>query len=57
MRQAGFEGPFSGGKHQFMKRGALTLPIPNPHHKDIGRRLLAELLAEANIPKTDWEEL
>ncbi len=31
LRSAGFQGPFSGGKHQFMLRGDLTLRIPNPH--------------------------
>lgn len=30
LRQAGFEGPFSGGKHQFMVRGELRLVIPKP---------------------------
>jgi len=31
LRQLGFEGPFSGGKHAFMIRGEKTLRIPNPH--------------------------
>ncbi len=30
LRRLGFEGPFSGGKHQFMVRGDLVLTIPNP---------------------------
>jgi hypothetical protein len=25
LKQAGFEGPYSGGKHQFMIRGDITL--------------------------------
>jgi len=36
LRSFGFEGPFSGGHHSFMKRGRLKLRIPNPHGKDIG---------------------
>ena len=31
LRQLGFDGPYSGGKHQFMVRGDVTLRIPNPH--------------------------
>jgi hypothetical protein len=31
LRKAGFDGPFAGGNHEFMRRGALKLPIPNPH--------------------------
>jgi len=27
----GFDGPFSGGKHQFMIKEKLTIRIPNPH--------------------------
>lgn len=31
LRRAGFEGPFSGGKHQFMIREDVTVRVPNPH--------------------------
>ncbi|MGE3269216.1 MAG: type II toxin-antitoxin system HicA family toxin, partial [Chloroflexota bacterium] len=44
LRQLGFDGPFSGGKHQFMVRGETTLRIPNPHRGDIGVDLLARIL-------------
>ena len=30
-RALGFEGPYSGGKHQFMIRGPSKVRIPNPH--------------------------
>lgn len=43
----GFEGPFSGGKHQFLVKGEVVLRIPNPHQGDIGRELLARLLRQA----------
>lgn len=46
LRQAGFDGPYSGGKHPFMLKGDLTLTIPNPHHSDIGRELLAQLFGK-----------
>jgi predicted RNA binding protein YcfA (HicA-like mRNA interferase family) len=57
LRQLGFDGPYSGGKHQFMLKGDLTLRIPNPHQGDIGKELLARLLRQASIDKDEWEQL
>ena len=57
LRRAGFEGPFTGGKHQFMVRGELRLVIPNPHSGEIGRDLLIRLLRQANISREEWEQL
>jgi len=51
----GFEGPFPGGKHQFMKKGALKLRIPNSHQRDISVDLLKRLLRQGNIKEIDWE--
>lgn len=34
-RSLGFEGPYSGGRHQFMKKGELKVRIPNLHGNDI----------------------
>lgn len=57
LRKFGFQGPFSGGRHEFMTRGALSIAIPNPHRKEIGRDLLAVLLREAGISRREWEKL
>lgn len=57
LRQLGFDGPFSGGKHQFMVRGETTLRIPNPHRGDIGVDLLARILRQAGIDRATWEQL
>jgi predicted RNA binding protein YcfA (HicA-like mRNA interferase family) len=57
LQQAGFEGPYSGGKHQFMVKGDITLWIPNPHQGDIGRELLARILRQAHIDRDEWEKL
>jgi predicted RNA binding protein YcfA (HicA-like mRNA interferase family) len=57
LRQLGFEGPFSGGKHQFMIRGDVTLRIPNPHQGDIGEDLLIRILKQARISRREWERL
>jgi len=40
LRTAGFSGPYSGGKHQFIQKGELVLAIPNPHRGDISVGLL-----------------
>jgi hypothetical protein len=29
----GYEGPYSGGRHQFMKKKRRKIRIPNPHKK------------------------
>jgi len=57
LRQLGFRGPYSGGKHQIMEKGDLTLRIPNPHQSDIDRDLLARLLRQAGIERSVWERL
>jgi hypothetical protein len=56
-RQLDFEGPYSGGRHQFMVKGSITVRIPNPHQSDIGRELLARILRQAHIDKQEWEQL
>ena len=57
LRQGGFDGPYSGGKHPFMIKGDLTLTLPNPHQGDIGRELLIRILRQAGISKEEWEKL
>ncbi|HLB74139.1 MAG TPA: type II toxin-antitoxin system HicA family toxin [Sedimentisphaerales bacterium] len=57
LREAGFDGPYSGGKHQFMLKDDITLTIPNPHTKDIGRELLTRILRQAGISREQWEGL
>ena len=53
----GFEGPFSGGKHQFMIRGEVTVRVPNPHEGDIGKELLGRILRQAGIGKDEWGKI
>ncbi len=57
LKRLGFEGPYSGGKHQFMIKGNTTLRIPNPHQSDIGKELLARILRQAGINREEWERL
>ena len=57
LRQLGFDGPTSRGKHQHMKRGDLTLTIPNVHKGDISKELLTKILRQAGISREEWEQL
>ncbi|MFO7665475.1 MAG: type II toxin-antitoxin system HicA family toxin [Desulfobacterales bacterium] len=57
LKRLEFQGPYSGGKHQFMIRGEITISIPNPHQTEIGRNYLAKILRQAGISKEEWEKL
>ncbi len=57
LRDAGYVGPEPGGRHQLMRRGPRTVPIPNPHQGDIGIDLLRNILRQAKIDRREWERL
>ena len=57
LKQAGLEGPYAGGKHEFLVKGDLRLVIPNPHQGEISKDLLARILHQANISRGEWENL
>lgn len=57
LRALGFEGPYSGGKHQYVIRGTVRLRAPNPHESDISRDLLNRILKQAGISKAEWEQI
>ena len=40
LKQTGFEGPYAGGKHEFLVKGNLRLTLPNPHQGEISKELL-----------------
>ena len=57
LRALRYEGPFSGGKHQFMVKGRQKIRIPIPHgSQDISVSLVTEILRQAGIGRGDWEE-
>jgi predicted RNA binding protein YcfA (HicA-like mRNA interferase family) len=56
MRKLGFEGPYTGGKHPQMRRGEVTVIIPNPHQKDISVGLLQRILRQAGVSREEWVE-
>lgn len=57
LKQAGFEGPFAGGKHEFLMKGELRLILPNPHQSEISKDLLTRILRQASISRAEWEKL
>ncbi len=57
LKRLEFEGPYSGGNHQFMVKENITLRIPNPHKGDIGEAFLVRLLKQAKIDRALWEKL
>ncbi|MBS4027773.1 MAG: type II toxin-antitoxin system HicA family toxin [Ignavibacteriales bacterium] len=57
LKQLGFDGPHSGGKHPFMLKENISITIPNVHRCDIGRELLKRILRQAGIEKGEWEKL
>ena len=54
LHELGFEGPFAGGKHPQMRRGSVTLIIPNEHEGDIGPGFLIRLLKQAGVSREEW---
>ena len=55
LQKLGFEGLFSGGKHQYMTKENMRLTIPNPRQKDISVSLLSRILRQGKISREDWE--
>ncbi|MEK7503257.1 MAG: type II toxin-antitoxin system HicA family toxin [Patescibacteria group bacterium] len=56
LKNFGFSGPYSGGRHLFMIKGDLKLHIPNPHSGDISSHLLSEILRQARISSKEWRK-
>ena len=57
LKEAGFEGPFVGGKHEFLIKGELRLILPNPHQSEISKDLLARILRQAGLTREEWERI
>ena len=48
--------PHQVGKHPFMVRGNVRLPIPNPHRRQIGVPLPSRILKRAGVSNKEWLE-
>lgn len=56
LRELGFDGPYSGGRHLFMSQGELKVRVPNPHRGDVSVALLSEILRQAGISSGEWNK-
>ncbi len=57
LRKLGFDGPFSGGNHQFLEKKSFKIFIPNPHGKDIGKNLVRQMIHDLGISEKNFFEL
>ena len=58
LRSLGWTGPEPGHRHMFMRLGAHTVRIPNPHGSgDVDWTLVKRILEEAGIDPAEWEKL
>jgi predicted RNA binding protein YcfA (HicA-like mRNA interferase family) len=57
LRGLGFEGPYLGGRHEFMLRGDRRLILPGSHRGDLSVDLLVRLLRQAGITREEWQSL
>ncbi|HCB35711.1 MAG: hypothetical protein A2W52_04590 [Candidatus Taylorbacteria bacterium RIFCSPHIGHO2_02_49_25] len=56
LRELGFDGPYSGGRHLFMCKGELKVRVPNPHAGNISAALVSEILRQAGISRGEWNK-
>ena len=54
LRTLGFDGPFSGGRHQLMVPRDVVVAIPNPPGRDITVDLLSRVLHQAGVSRSEW---
>ena len=54
LKSLGFDGPFPGGKHHWMRRDGLRVTIPNPHGGAIDPGLIRRILQQAGIAIDEW---
>lgn len=54
LRELGFEGPYSGGSHQYLVRKGLRVRVPNPHKGDVSVDLIARILRQAELSRDEW---
>jgi predicted RNA binding protein YcfA (HicA-like mRNA interferase family) len=54
LKRLGFDGPYSGTRHQYMEKGSHCVFIPNPHGKDIAPPLLNRIIEQIGITTEEF---
>jgi hypothetical protein len=56
LRALGYDGPYPGGKHEYMAaQGKAPIRIPNPHKgQEISVDLLARILRDSGVDRDSW---
>lgn len=57
LKALGCEGPYPGGKHQWMRKDRLRIIVPNPHSDDIDPALIRRILRHLNITVELWNKV
>jgi predicted RNA binding protein YcfA (HicA-like mRNA interferase family) len=57
LKRAGFSGPFSGGRHNYLLRDRLKIFIPNPHGADIGSNIIRRIIIDADTSEDELDGL
>ena len=61
LKKLGFEGPFHGTRHDFVRRDSdgMKLPIPrdDAKSKEIGVGFQKEILVETGVSRAEWMDL
>jgi hypothetical protein len=45
LSRAGFNGPYPGGRYEYMVKRELKVYLPNPHRGDAGKNLLGRVIS------------
>jgi predicted RNA binding protein YcfA (HicA-like mRNA interferase family) len=57
LSRLGFDGPFRGGRHEFMVRRDVRLILPNPHRQELSTDLLVRILRQAGVSREEWQSV
>jgi len=56
LKDLGFEGPYPGGKHQWMRKDRIRIIVPNPHAGDVDPALIRRILQRVGISTEHWNQ-
>ena len=55
LRQLGFNGPWSGKRHEYMERNKVIALLPNPHGKDFSVGFIKEMLKQIGLTNEEFD--